>query len=83
MSLFSRKAPSLHEQHAAAHAVGQNAIGLFHSLAADLEEAAERHSQVADAAAEQASELLALTASADAAAVDAQRQANAIRSLVA
>lgn len=82
MSLFSRKPRTLHELHAAAHAVGQNARGVFHGLADELERAASRHDFVSNGARDQAADLIELADSAEDAAYQNIKQAAAIRSLV-
>ena len=82
MALF-RRSKSLHEQHAAAHALGLNALSAFHSVADDLDAAASEHRLVADQAYAQSDVLNALGDSADEAAVSNERAAEAIRSLVA
>lgn len=82
MSLFSRRPRSLHERHAAAHAVGQNVRGIFHDLADELDVAAREHVAVAEDAHDQIVSLADLRDSADDAAIAAAKQAQAIRSLV-
>lgn len=81
MSLF-RRSKSLHEQHAAAHAIGQRARNIFHSLADELEQAAHEHAAVAINAQAQINDLSELRDSAGEAAGQAVKQADAVRSLV-
>lgn len=73
---------SLDKRHAAAHAIGQRALGIFHALAEDLRRSADEHRQVAAEAHQQAVALADLRDSAYDAAQDAERQAAAIKSLV-
>lgn len=80
--MFSRKQRSLHQLHAAAHAVGQDALSVFHAVADELERAADQHSTVADEANQQAKEMVVLRDSAADAAAKAAAQADAVRSLV-
>lgn len=81
MSLF-RKQRTLHQRHAAAHAIGLNVVGIFHDLADELEHAASEHDAVALDAHQQAVALADLRDSAHDAAAAAERQAVAVRSLV-
>lgn len=83
MSLFKKASEkSLHEAHAAAHALGQNALSLFHQLAADLDRAANEHLAVVVEAGDKIAVLDELRLSTAEAATEAQRKAEAIKSLV-
>lgn len=81
MALF-KKNGSLHQAHAAAHAVARNALGIFHKLADELERAADEHATVAVSAQAQINELSELRDAAGTAATQAARHADAVRSLV-
>lgn len=73
---------SLEKLHASAHAIGQNALSAFHVIVKDLHAAADRHQEVADQAHEQIVALSDLRDSADSAAIDARRQAIAVKTLI-
>lgn len=81
MSLFNRS-NSLHQRHAKAHALAQNAADYFRQLADDFRTAGELHDEVADQATDQMNELRNLRDSAALAAADAKRKADAVASLV-
>lgn len=80
--LVTKMAKSLHKAHAAASAIGQNAVSAFHVIIKDLRASAEKHRQVAVEANAQANELADLRDSANEAANAAERQANSIAALV-
>lgn len=72
---------TLHKQHAAAHALGQQALNTFQSVVNQLRQSADEHLRVANAAHAQLVVLEELRVSADEAATNASRQANAIEAL--
>lgn len=80
--MFGRKTRTLHQEHAAAHAVAQGALGVFRGLADDLRSAADQHLKVADAAHQEVINMINLRDSADEAAAVNLNQANAIEGLL-
>lgn len=83
MALFEKKKATLYDLHADAAALGDRALGLFHSVAADLRTAAEQHARVADEAQAKIDDLAALRNAASGASKDKLRQAEAVAALVA
>lgn len=84
MSPFpKRKTPSLHELHADAHLAGERALSIFHTVAGELQAAADAHLDVADQAQQQINALVSLRESADRAATEKANKAKAVAGLVA
>jgi hypothetical protein len=81
MSLFRRNR-TLHQRHAAAHSIGQDALSVFHVIAEDLELSAAEHRAVRDEADHKIVEFLELADSAHHAATEADQRAQAVRALV-
>jgi hypothetical protein len=81
MSLFRRNR-TLHQRHAAAHSIGQDALSVFHVIAEDLELSAAEHRAVGNEANTQINELVDLVDNAFDAAVEAEKRAAVVRSLV-
>lgn len=79
---MARKSKTLHDLHAEAGSLAAAALNVFHSVADDLNRAALSHQAVADQAQEQIDQHTALRDAAAAAADNAVRQAEAVRTLV-
>ena len=80
--MFGKKQPSLHEIHQQAEARSADALSLFHSVADDLEVAADMHKTVYEEADQRARQLKDLADSAVVAEDRKRQQAQAIRDLV-